>query len=93
MHPSLQVAYLIYCFLGLLGALLICAHVLCSALACKAAVDNALSEMEAQREAHTQKERDLQIQQQASEQAAEQLPSIRYRLTSPPPPLPPLAGC
>ena len=41
-------------------------------------MDNALSEMEAQREAHAQRERDLQIQQQASEQAAEQIPSIRY---------------
>lgn len=43
-------------------------------------MDNSLSEMEAQREAHTQKERDLQIQQQASEQAAEQIPSIRYTM-------------
>ncbi|KAL0025034.1 hypothetical protein WJX79_001148 [Trebouxia sp. C0005] len=48
-----------------------------NALACKAAVDNALSEMEAQREAHVQKERDLHIQQQASAQAADQIPSIR----------------
>ncbi len=51
---------------------------MCSALACKAAVDNALSDMEALREAHTQKERDLHIQQQASAQAADQIPSIRY---------------
>jgi len=50
---------------------------MCSALACKAAVDSALSEMEAQREAHVQKERDLHIQQQASAQAADQIPSIR----------------
>ncbi|DBA95857.1 hypothetical protein WJX77_002715 [Trebouxia sp. C0004] len=48
-----------------------------NALACKAAVDAALSEMETQREAHVQKERDLHIQQQASAQAADQIPSIR----------------
>ena len=49
----------------------------CSALTCKAAVDAALAEIEAQREAHSQKERDLQIQSQASKQAAEQIPSMR----------------
>ena len=41
-------------------------------------MDNALAEIEAQREAHSQKERDLQIQSQASRQAAEQIPSMRY---------------
>ena len=54
-----------------------CVCLVCSALACKAAVDNALLEMDRQREAHAQKERDLQIQLQAAEQAAEQIPSIR----------------
>ena len=40
-------------------------------------MDNALAEIEAQREAHSQRERDLQIQSQASSQAAEQIPSMR----------------
>lgn len=57
------------------------AHILgcvgCSALTCKAAVDNALAEIEAHQEAHRQKDRDLQIQTQASDQAAEQIPSMR----------------
>ncbi|KAL3153720.1 hypothetical protein ABBQ32_013315 [Trebouxia sp. C0010 RCD-2024] len=48
-----------------------------NALSCKAAVDNALAEIEGHREAHRQKERDWQIQTQASNQAAEQIPSMR----------------
>lgn len=48
-----------------------------NALACKAAVDNALTDMEAHREEHAQKERDLQAQKQASDNAALQIPAMR----------------
>lgn len=41
-------------------------------------MDNALTEMEAYREEHAQKERDLQAQKQASDNAALQIPAMRY---------------
>lgn len=41
-------------------------------------MDSALTEMDVHREEHAQKERDLQVQKNASDAAALHIPSMRY---------------